>query len=165
MDRIYRHSTRIRARFGQLRPEYRGYPVRLAHLVQLPVHSFYVQESGPSDPQPAQAGAADQLQQLESEDGQPVVQQRILPVQRGLPRAVERLILIEREKLALHEEVMARNSALQAQIAPHFIHNVLYLISIAAQENLMNIVTHSASTSRRACGISLVALPACDAAG
>ncbi|TCM99211.1 two-component system sensor histidine kinase YesM [Paenibacillus sp. BK033] len=41
---------------------------------------------------------------------------------------------IENEKLALHEEVKARNSALQAQIAPHFIHNVLYLISIAAQE-------------------------------
>ncbi|WP_168120494.1 histidine kinase [Paenibacillus sp. HB172176] len=41
---------------------------------------------------------------------------------------------IEREKLALHEEVKARNSALQAQIAPHFIHNALYLISIAAQE-------------------------------
>ena len=41
---------------------------------------------------------------------------------------------IDREKLALHEEVKARNSALQAQIAPHFIHNVLYLISIAAQE-------------------------------
>ncbi|WP_236013187.1 sensor histidine kinase [Paenibacillus glycanilyticus] len=41
---------------------------------------------------------------------------------------------IENEKLALHEEVKARNSALQAQISPHFIHNVLYLISIAAQE-------------------------------
>lgn len=41
---------------------------------------------------------------------------------------------IEREKTALLEEVKARNSALQAQIAPHFIHNVLYLISIAAQE-------------------------------
>ncbi|WP_265525063.1 cache domain-containing sensor histidine kinase [Paenibacillus sp. JDR-2] len=41
---------------------------------------------------------------------------------------------IENEKLALHEEVKARNSALQSQIAPHFIHNVLYLISIAAQE-------------------------------
>ena len=41
---------------------------------------------------------------------------------------------IEREKLAVHEEVMARNSALQAQIAPHFIHNSLYLISIASQE-------------------------------
>lgn len=41
---------------------------------------------------------------------------------------------IDREKIALHEEVKARNSALQAQIAPHFIHNVLYLISIAAQE-------------------------------
>lgn len=41
---------------------------------------------------------------------------------------------IDREKVALHEEVKARNSALQAQIAPHFIHNVLYLISIAAQE-------------------------------
>jgi two-component system, sensor histidine kinase YesM len=41
---------------------------------------------------------------------------------------------IEREKLALHEEVKARGSALQAQIAPHFIHNALYLISIAAQE-------------------------------
>ncbi|MCR2807090.1 cache domain-containing sensor histidine kinase [Paenibacillus soyae] len=41
---------------------------------------------------------------------------------------------IEREKLALHEEVKARGSALQAQIAPHFIHNSLYLISIASQE-------------------------------
>ncbi|MHA7584792.1 cache domain-containing sensor histidine kinase [Paenibacillus vandeheii] len=41
---------------------------------------------------------------------------------------------IDREKKALHEEVTARNSALQAQIAPHFLHNVLYLISIAAQE-------------------------------
>lgn len=41
---------------------------------------------------------------------------------------------IEREKLAVHEEAMARNTALQAQIAPHFIHNALYLISIAAQE-------------------------------
>ncbi|QKS43291.1 histidine kinase (plasmid) [Paenibacillus cellulosilyticus] len=41
---------------------------------------------------------------------------------------------IESEKLALQEEMKARNSALQAQIAPHFIHNVLYLISIASQE-------------------------------
>ncbi len=41
---------------------------------------------------------------------------------------------IEREKLAVHEEAMARNSALQAHIAPHFIHNALYLISIASQE-------------------------------
>ncbi|MBD3917865.1 histidine kinase [Paenibacillus sp. PR3] len=41
---------------------------------------------------------------------------------------------IESEKLALQEEMKARNSALQAQIAPHFIHNALYLISIAAQE-------------------------------
>ena len=48
---------------------------------------------------------------------------------------------IEREKLALHEEVKSRNSALQAQIAPHFIHNVLYLISIAAQEGKNNVVT------------------------
>ncbi|ULO10278.1 histidine kinase [Paenibacillus sp. 19GGS1-52] len=48
---------------------------------------------------------------------------------------------IEREKLALHEEVKSRNSALQAQIAPHFIHNVLYLISIAAQEGKNVVVT------------------------
>lgn len=48
---------------------------------------------------------------------------------------------IEREKLALHEEVKSRNSALQAQIAPHFIHNVLYLISIAAQEGKNSVVT------------------------
>ncbi|OZB98731.1 sensor histidine kinase [Paenibacillus sp. XY044] len=41
---------------------------------------------------------------------------------------------IDREKQAVHEEVMARNSALQAHIAPHFIHNALYLISIASQE-------------------------------
>ncbi|WP_018750138.1 cache domain-containing sensor histidine kinase [Paenibacillus sanguinis] len=48
---------------------------------------------------------------------------------------------IEREKIALHEEVKARNSALQAQIAPHFIHNVLYLISIAAQEGKTQVVS------------------------
>ncbi|MFD1176637.1 sensor histidine kinase [Paenibacillus puldeungensis] len=48
---------------------------------------------------------------------------------------------IEREKAALHEEVKARNSALQAQIAPHFIHNVLYLISIAAQEGKNEVVS------------------------
>ncbi|MNC07821.1 Sensor histidine kinase YpdA [compost metagenome] len=48
---------------------------------------------------------------------------------------------IEREKLALHEEVRSRNSALQAQIAPHFIHNVLYLISIAAQEGKNAVVS------------------------
>ncbi len=48
---------------------------------------------------------------------------------------------IDREKLALHEEVKARNSALQAQIAPHFIHNVLYLISIAAQEGKNSVVS------------------------
>ncbi|MBW4839855.1 MAG: histidine kinase [Paenibacillaceae bacterium] len=48
---------------------------------------------------------------------------------------------IEREKVALHEEVKARNSALQAQIAPHFIHNVLYLISIAAQEGKTDVVS------------------------
>ncbi|WP_405115344.1 cache domain-containing protein [Paenibacillus sp. FSL K6-1217] len=48
---------------------------------------------------------------------------------------------IEREKLALHEEVKSRNSALQAQIAPHFIHNVLYLISIAAQEGKNRVVS------------------------
>lgn len=48
---------------------------------------------------------------------------------------------IEREKAAVHEEAKARNSALQAQIAPHFIHNVLYLISIAAQEQNYKAVT------------------------
>jgi len=48
---------------------------------------------------------------------------------------------IEREKQALLEEGKARTSALQAQIAPHFIHNVLYLISIAAQEGKNDVVT------------------------
>ncbi|MFC9708817.1 sensor histidine kinase [Paenibacillus sp. NPDC056933] len=48
---------------------------------------------------------------------------------------------IDREKKAMHEEVTARNSALQAQIAPHFIHNVLYLISIAAQEGKTRVVS------------------------
>jgi two-component system sensor histidine kinase YesM len=48
---------------------------------------------------------------------------------------------IDREKKALHEEVTARNSALQAQIAPHFLHNVLYLISIAAQEGRTQVVS------------------------
>jgi len=49
---------------------------------------------------------------------------------------------IEREKQAVMEEAKARNSALQAQIAPHFIHNVLYLISIAAQEGKFEAVTN-----------------------
>lgn len=54
---------------------------------------------------------------------------------------LERLQLsIDREKLALQEEMKARNSALQAQIAPHFIHNVLYLIIIAAQEGKNQVV-------------------------
>ncbi|KOY16541.1 cache domain-containing sensor histidine kinase [Paenibacillus xylanivorans] len=48
---------------------------------------------------------------------------------------------IDREKKALHEEVTARNSALQAQIAPHFLHNALYLISIAAQEGRTQVVS------------------------
>lgn len=48
---------------------------------------------------------------------------------------------LEREKLAAHKEALARHSALQAQIAPHFIHNVLYMISIAAQENKQQVVT------------------------
>lgn len=48
---------------------------------------------------------------------------------------------IEREKLAVQEEAKARFSALQAQISPHFIHNVLYLISIAAQEGKTQAVT------------------------
>ncbi|MFS0855460.1 cache domain-containing sensor histidine kinase [Paenibacillus taichungensis] len=48
---------------------------------------------------------------------------------------------IDREKKALHEEVTARNFALQAQIAPHFLHNVLYLISIAAQEGRTQVVS------------------------
>jgi len=48
---------------------------------------------------------------------------------------------IEREKLAVREEASARSSALQAQIAPHFIHNVLYLISVAAQEGKNTVVS------------------------
>ncbi|WP_256972744.1 sensor histidine kinase [Saccharibacillus sp. O23] len=55
---------------------------------------------------------------------------------------LERLqVSIEREKLAVHEEAVARNSALQAQIAPHFIHNTLYLISIASQEGKNEVVS------------------------
>lgn len=50
-------------------------------------------------------------------------------------------VSIEREKLAVHEEALARHSALQAQIAPHFIHNTLYLISIAAQEGKNDVVS------------------------
>lgn len=60
---------------------------------------------------------------------------------------------IDREKAALHEEVMARNSALQAQIAPHFIHNVLYLISIAAQEERPRLYRICANISRTVCAI------------
>ena len=45
---------------------------------------------------------------------------------------------IERELQTSKEEAKARYTALQAQIAPHFIHNVLYIISISAQENRTN---------------------------
>jgi two-component system, sensor histidine kinase YesM len=49
---------------------------------------------------------------------------------------MERLrISIEHELKSKEEEMKARFYALQAQIAPHFIHNTLYLISISAQEN------------------------------
>lgn len=41
---------------------------------------------------------------------------------------------MEKEMAATMEEMRARFSALQAQIAPHFIHNTLYLISILAEE-------------------------------
>lgn len=41
---------------------------------------------------------------------------------------------MERELVANQEKMKARFSALQAQIAPHFIHNILYLISISAEE-------------------------------
>jgi len=41
---------------------------------------------------------------------------------------------MERELAANRAEMEARFSTLQAQIAPHFIHNVLYLISISAAE-------------------------------
>jgi two-component system, sensor histidine kinase YesM len=43
----------------------------------------------------------------------------------------------EREIASNKAEAHARLSALQAQIAPHFIHNVLYSISISAQEERM----------------------------
>lgn len=42
---------------------------------------------------------------------------------------------MERELTLTKEEAKARFSALQAQISPHFIHNILYVISISAQKN------------------------------
>ena len=42
---------------------------------------------------------------------------------------------MDKELAYREEELNARLSALQGQIAPHFIHNVLYLISISAQEH------------------------------
>jgi two-component system sensor histidine kinase YesM len=55
---------------------------------------------------------------------------------------MERLRLsMERELIAGKEEVKARFTALQAQIAPHFIHNILYLISNAAEEERNDDVT------------------------
>ncbi|WP_438351085.1 cache domain-containing sensor histidine kinase [Paenibacillus sp. FA6] len=66
----------------------------------------------------------------------------LIQLNEAFQELLERLQMsIDREKLALHEEVKARNSALQAQIAPHFIHNVLYLISIAAQEGKGTVVS------------------------
>lgn len=44
-------------------------------------------------------------------------------------------ISVEKEITASKAEAKARFTALQAQIAPHFIHNVLYIISISVQEN------------------------------
>lgn len=44
-------------------------------------------------------------------------------------------ISVEKEITSSKAEAKARFAALQAQIAPHFIHNVLYTISISAQEN------------------------------
>ena len=44
-------------------------------------------------------------------------------------------ISVEKEIISNKAEAKARLTALQAQIAPHFIHNVLYTISISAQEN------------------------------
>lgn len=44
-------------------------------------------------------------------------------------------ISVEKEIASSKAEAKARFEALQAQIAPHFIHNVLYTISISAQEN------------------------------
>lgn len=43
-------------------------------------------------------------------------------------------VSIEKEVAANKAEAKARMSALQSQIAPHFIHNTLYMISICAQE-------------------------------
>ena len=45
---------------------------------------------------------------------------------------------MEREIATNQAETQARLLAMQAQIAPHFIHNVLYTISIAAQESRTN---------------------------
>ena len=42
---------------------------------------------------------------------------------------------VEKAMRANQEEMRARFGALQARIAPHFIHNVLYLISVQAHEN------------------------------
>ncbi|CAM3375170.1 sensor histidine kinase [Marinicrinis lubricantis] len=42
---------------------------------------------------------------------------------------------MDNELMYKEEELKARFSALQGQISPHFIHNVLYLISISAEEN------------------------------
>lgn len=47
-------------------------------------------------------------------------------------------ISVEKEITSSKAEAKARFAALQAQIAPHFIHNVLYTISISAQENRTN---------------------------
>lgn len=44
-------------------------------------------------------------------------------------------VAVEKEIVSSKAEAKARLMALQAQISPHFIHNVLYTISISAQEN------------------------------
>jgi Predicted signal transduction protein with a C-terminal ATPase domain len=49
-------------------------------------------------------------------------------------------IAVNREIESGKEEAKAKLVALQAQIAPHFIHNVLYTISISAQEQKMDTV-------------------------
>ena len=47
---------------------------------------------------------------------------------------------VEKEIASNKAEAKARVAALQAQIAPHFIHNVLYTIGIAAQEHQTDVV-------------------------
>lgn len=73
---------------------------------------------------------------IEADTGNSIYNDEVYQLNLAFQDMIDRLRKsMEREVASSKEEAKARFAALQAQIAPHFVHNVLYLISISAQEN------------------------------